>query len=81
MEAKVTKQFDGKKFHYYFNGKFKRNSTKDYRYACVATTRIDKGACVEGYQFVISLGNKIDSTYNSMAHCYKHCDLSVVEIM
>ena len=80
METKVTKQFDGKKYHYYFNGKLQRNSTKDYRYACVATTKTDKGACVDGHQFVISFGNKADSTYNSMARLYRHCDLCVVEI-
>lgn len=77
----VTKQFDGKKYHYYFNGKLQKNSKRDYKYACVGTTRKDKGASVEGYQFVLSFGNKADSTYNSMARYFKHCDLKVVEII
>lgn len=78
--ATITKTFNGKKFTYFCNGEVYKNSTKDFKFACVATTRQAKGAITEGKEFIISLGNKADSTYNSMARFYKHCDLVVVEI-
>lgn len=80
MENLVTKTFNGKKFQYFFNGDLYRNSSRDYKYACVATPRLAKGATREGGPVVISLGNKIKSTYDSYARFYDHCDLEVVEI-
>lgn len=78
--AQVTKTFDGKKFHYFLGGNLYRNSTRDFKYACVAITREAKGATSEGYEFIISLGNNSTSTYNSMAKFYGHCDLRIEEI-
>ena len=78
--ATITKTFNGKKYTYLCNGEVYKNSTRDYKYACVATTRQAKGAISEGKEFIVSLGNKADSTYNSMARFYGHCDLEVVEI-
>ena len=78
--ATITKTFNGKKFTYFCNGEVYRNSTRDYKYACVATTRKAKGATTEGKEFILSLGNKVDSTYNSYARFYGHCDLKVVAI-
>ena len=73
--AKIEKTFNGKRFTYLCNGEVYKNSTRDYKYACVATTRKAKGAISEGREFILSLGNKVESTYNSMARFYKHCDL------
>lgn len=78
--ATITKSLNGKKFTYYCNGEVYKNSTRDFKYACVAITRQAKGAISEGKEFIISLGNKKDTTYNSMARFYRHCDLEVVEI-
>lgn len=78
--ARIEKTFNGKKYIYLCNGKFYRNSSRDYKYACVATTRKAKGAITEGKEIIISLGNKVDSTYNSYARFYHQCDLEVVEI-
>ena len=78
--AKVEKIANGKKFNYLCNGKLFRTSTREYKYACIATTRISKGAGIEGLERIISLGNNPVSTYNSYARFYKHCDLEVVEI-
>ena len=78
--AKIEKTFDGKRFTYLCNGEVYKNSTRDYKYACVATTRKAKGAISEGHEFILSLGNKVESTYNSKARFYRHCDLEVVEI-
>lgn len=78
--ATITKTFNGKKFTYFCNGEVYKNSTRDFKYACVAITRQAKGAISEGKEFIISLGNKKDTTYNSMARFYGHCDLQVVEI-
>ena len=78
--AKIEKTFNGKRFTYFCNGEVYKNSTRDYKYACVATTRKAKGAISEGHEFSLSLGNKVESTYNSMARLYKHCDLEVVAI-
>ena len=78
--AKIEKTFNGKRFTYLCNGEVYRQSVKDYKYACVATTRKAKGAISEGHEFILSLGNKVESTYNSMARFYRHCDLEVVEI-
>ena len=78
--AKIEKTFNGKRFTYLCNGEVYKNSTRDYKYACVATTRQAKGALTEGHEFILSLGNKVESTYNSMARFYRHCDLEVVEI-
>lgn len=72
---KTTKTFDGKKYHYFFNGKLFRNSTRNFKYACIATSR------ETGNSFMVSLGNDKQSTLKSMAHCYAHyCDLEVVEV-
>ena len=78
--ATITKTFDGKRFTYLCNGEVYRNSTRGYKYACVATTRKAKGAITEGKEFILSLGNKVDSTYKSYSKFYKHCDLEVVAI-
>ena len=73
---KTTKTFDGKKYHYFFNGKLFRNSTRNFKYACIATSR------ETGNSFMVSLGNDKQSTLKSMAHCYAHyCDLEVVEVV
>lgn len=78
--AKVEKIANGKSFKYLCNGQWFRTSSKDYKYACIATTRISKGAKIEGFERVISLGNDPKSTYYSYARFYQHCDLEVVEI-
>ena len=80
LMAKIEKTFNGKRFTYLCNGEVYKNSTRDYKYACVATTRQAKGAISEGHEFILSLGNKVESTYNSMARFYRHCDLEVVAI-
>lgn len=73
--ATFTKTFDGKKFHYCFNGKPYRNSGRDFKYGCFATSR------ETGKSFPVSLGNSQESTLRSMAHCYAHyCDMEVIEI-
>jgi hypothetical protein len=73
--ATFTKTFDGKKFHYCFNGKPYRNSGRDFKYGCFATSR------ETGNSFPVSLGNSKESTLRSMAHCYAHyCDMEVIEI-
>ena len=46
--AKIEKTFNGKRFTYLCNGKVYKNSTRDYKYACVATTRKAKGAIRRG---------------------------------
>ena len=56
--AKIEKTFNGKRFTHLFNGEVHKNSTRDYKYACVATTRKAKGAISEGHEFILSLGNK-----------------------
>ena len=76
----VEKKNIGGKWEYTFNEQTFRTSKREYKYACVATTRLSKGAASEGRAFVISLGNNYQSTYNSMARSYSHCDLEVVEI-
>ena len=78
--ATITKTFNGKKFTYFCNGNVYKNSTRDYKFACVATTRKAKGALTEGHEFIISLGNKANSNYNSYARFYAHYDLEVVAI-
>ncbi len=78
--ATITKTFDGKKFVYTCNGEVYKSSTRDFKYACVATTRKAKGATSEGYEFILSLGNNAKSTYNSMARYYGHCDLEIVTL-
>lgn len=79
--ATITKTFNGKKFTYFCNGEVYRNSTKNYKYACVATTRMAKGAKTEGIEFIIAIGNNADSTYRSMAKFYDfYCELNIVEI-
>ena len=78
--AKIEKKINGKRFTYLCNGEVYKNSTTDYKYACVATTRKAKGAISEGHEFILSLGNKVESAYNSMARFYRHCDLEVVAI-
>ena len=73
--AKITKTFNGKKFTYFCNGEVYKNSTRDYKYACVAKFKYD------GHERILSLGNKKDGTYNSMARFYvERADLEVVEI-
>lgn len=71
---KITKTFDGKKYHYFFNGNIFRNSYKDFKYACIAHNN--------GKSWVLSLGNDKESTYRSKAQFYAHwCEkLEVVEI-
>ena len=49
--AKIEKTFNGKRFTYLCNGEVYKNSTRDYKYACVATTRQAKGAISEGHEF------------------------------
>ena len=78
--AKIEKKFNGKRFTYLCNGEVYKNSARDYKYACVATTRKAKGAISEGHGFILALGNKVASTYNSMARFYRHCYLEVVAI-
>lgn len=71
----ITKTFDGKKYSYSFNGKHFRNSARDFKYGCIATSR------ETGRSFMVSLGNNRESTLKSMAHCYAHyCDMEVIEI-
>ena len=75
--AKITfnKTFDGKKWHYSFNGNPYRNSARDFKYGCFCTSR------ETGKTFPVSLGNNRESTLKSMAHCYAHyCDMEVIEI-
>ena len=73
--ATITKTFNGKKFTYFCNGEVYKNSTRDYKYACIAKFKHD------GHERILSLGNKKDSTYNSMARFYvERADLEVVEI-
>lgn len=72
MTTNISKSFDGKKFNYFCNGKLYRKSTRDYRFACVASWE-------NGFYKIISLGNKRESTYNSMAAYYRNCKLEVVE--
>ena len=73
--ATITKTFNGKKFTYFCNGEVYKNSTRDYKYACVAKFKHD------GHERILSLGNKKDGTYNSMARFYvERADLEVVEI-
>ncbi len=80
MANNVTKTFNGKKYTYSINGRAYRQSTRDFKYACVAISRVAKGAASEGNEFIISLGNHYQSTYNSMARFYDHCDLRIEEI-
>ena len=73
--AKIEKTFNGKRFTHLFNGEVHKNSTRDYKYACVAKFKYD------GHERILSLGNKKDGTYNSMARFYvERADLEVVEI-
>ena len=73
--ATITKTFNGKKFTYLCNGEPYKNSTRDYKYACVAKFKYD------GHERIISLGNKVDTAYNSMARFYiERADLEVIEI-
>jgi hypothetical protein len=73
--ATFTKTFDGKKYHYSFDGKPYRNSTRDFKYGCFVTSR------ETGKSFPVSLGNNKESTLRSMAHSYAHyCDMEVTEI-
>lgn len=76
----VTKTIVNGRYNYSLNGELYRTSKREFKYACVATTRIDKGAVKEGVIFIISLGNNKQSTYNSMAQYYRHCDLEIIEI-
>lgn len=50
--ATITKTFNGKKFTYFCNGEVYKNSTRDYKYACVAKFKHD------GHEKILSLGNK-----------------------
>ena len=50
--AKIEKTFNGKRFTYLCNGEVYKNSTRDYKYACVATTRQAKGAIPEWHTFI-----------------------------
>lgn len=71
-----TKVFDGKTFHYYYNGKLFRNSKKEFKYGCIAISKED------GESWAISIGNNKVTTRNSMAFRYVHfCDLEVLEIV
>ena len=74
MKNQVTVRFDGKKHKYFLNGELYRTSKREYKYACVATWE-------SGKSVVISLGNKKDSTYNSMAKCYPNCSLEVLDVL
>ena len=70
-----SKTFDGKKWHYSFNGNPYRNSARDFKYGCFCTSR------ETGKTFPVSLGNNRESTLKSMAYCYAHyCDMEVIEI-
>ena len=76
----VTKRNENGKFAYYLNGKLCRRSKRNYLWACVATTRLAKGAASEGKEFIISLGRNSRTTLSSMAKLYGHCDLTAVII-
>ena len=78
--ANVSKTKKGEKTLYFCNGVLYRTSKNDYKYACVATTRLTKGANYEGVEFCISLGNNPTSTLNSYGRFYGHCDLQIIEI-
>lgn len=93
MTHNVIKEAKGGKFIYTFNGKVVRTSKKEYRYACIATNKNDTfsynpetGKCdipapAGSLARIISFGNKVDSTYNSMAQFYRERNnLEVVEI-
>lgn len=69
----ITKTRKGDKMQYFCNGRLYRTSKRDYKYACVAFD--DAGNCS-----IISLGNNANSTYNSMATFYSHCNLKIFEI-
>ena len=69
----VIKSTKGSKFVYTYNGEVVRTSTREFKYACIATYE-------SGASKVISLGNKADSTYSSFARFYQHCKLEVVTI-
>ena len=74
MKGKINKEQRGSKTLYFFNGELYRTSKNDYRYACIAIWK-------DGYEKVLSLGNKPDSTLNSYGRFYKdRCTLEVVEI-
>lgn len=73
MEKSVIKSVKGAKFVYTYNGKVVRTSTREFKFACVATFE-------SGASKVISMGNKAESTYNSMARFYEHCSLEIVTI-
>lgn len=73
MEKSVIKSVNGKKFVYSYNGEVIRTSTREFKYACIATHE-------SGASKVISMGNKAESTYNSMARFYQHCSLEIVAI-
>ena len=73
--AKVTKEFDGKRFNYYCNGQLYRTSKNDYRFACIAI-RNDNGK-----EIPAALGNERDSTLKSNSLRYReYCKLVVVDI-
>lgn len=73
MKAQVTKTQVGGKFIYTYNNEVVRKSTREFKYACIATFPSGKSK-------VISMGNKADSTYNSYARFYEHCKLEIVTI-
>lgn len=73
MNKSVIKSVKGSKFIYSHNGKVVRTSTREFKYACIATYE-------SGATKVISLGNEVKSTYNSFARFYEHCKLEVVTI-
>lgn len=79
--ATVKKEIKGNRFVYTLNGEVVRTSKNDYKYACIATTSVAKGATVDGKEILASLGNNAESTLKSMAIKYAHyCDMQVVEI-
>lgn len=74
MKAKVTKSFDGKRFIYKLNGGLDSIDKREFKYACIATTR-------QGKQIVAALGNNSESTLRSNAKRYREwCTLEVIEI-
>ena len=58
--AKIEKTFNGKRFTYLCNGEVYKNSTKDYKYACVATTRQVKGASQRGMNSSSPLATRLN---------------------
>ena len=76
---KVTKEYNGKIYTYYHDGKKYRKSENDYKFACVATVT-HEGHWMYGQSTVVCLGNN-ESCVRSRGRFYRHyCDVKVVVI-